>query len=139
MSVVAAVFGGLFGLWITGLPMSIYAQLGVVLLIGLDSKNAILIVEFILQAKHAGKSETDAALYGAEERYRAVLMTALTFILGVFPMIIATGAGAASQISMGTSVFFGMLAATFVGVVFVPALFVLFDRLKGKKDVSSNP
>ena len=112
--------------------LSIYAQLGIILLIGLASKNAILIVQFILDAIQAGHTTKEAALLGAQERYRAVLMTALTFILGVFPMVIASGAGAASQISMGTAVFFGMIAATSIGVVFVPALFLMFDFQKGK-------
>ena len=72
----------------------------------------------------------EAAEKGAGERFRAVLMTALTFILGVFPMIVATGAGAASQIAIGSSVFFGMIAATAVGIIFIPALFALFEHLK---------
>lgn len=128
-----AVLGALIGLEAMGQSLSIYAQLGIILLIGLASKNAILIVQFILDAMQTGKSTKDAAILGAQERYRAVLMTALTFILGVFPMVIATGAGAASQISMGTAVFFGMIAATIIGVIFVPALFLMFDFQKGKK------
>ena len=129
-----AVLGALIGLKIMGQSLSIYAQLGIILLIGLASKNAILIVQFILDALAMGKSKKEAALLGAEERYRAVLMTALTFILGVFPMVIASGAGAASQISMGSAVFFGMIAATLVGVVFVPSLFLLFDFGGEKKN-----
>ena len=132
MTNIFAVLGALIGLEVLGQSLSIYAQLGIILLIGLASKNAILIVQFILDAIQSGKSTKEAALMGAQERYRAVLMTALTFILGVFPMVIATGAGAASQISMGTAVFFGMIAATIIGVVFVPALFLLFDFQKGK-------
>ena len=126
-----AVLGALVGLDFMDQSLSIYAQLGIILLIGLASKNAILIVQFILDAIQTGKSTQDAALLGAQERYRAVLMTALTFILGVFPMVIASGAGAASQISMGTAVFFGMIVATIIGVVFVPALFLMFDFQKG--------
>ena len=134
-----AILGALLGLKLMGLALSIYAQLGVVLLIGLASKNAILIVQFILDAQKDGMKGIKAALYGAKERYRAVLMTALTFILGVFPMVVAKGAGAASQISIGVTVFFGMLAATIIGVVFVPALFLFFDKWgdsydKQKKD-----
>ncbi len=131
-----AVLGALVGLKLMGQSLSIYAQLGIVLLIGLASKNAILIVQFILDAIGAGSDKKKAAELGAEERYRAVLMTALTFILGVFPMVIATGAGAASQISMGSAVFFGMIAATGVGVVFVPALFLLFDFRREDRDAS---
>lgn len=128
-----AVLGALIGLEVMSQSLSIYAQLGIILLIGLASKNAILIVQFILDAIRSGHTTNEAVLLGAKERYRAVLMTALTFILGVFPMVIATGAGAASQISMGSAVFFGMIGATFIGVVFVPALFLMFDFQKGKK------
>ena len=137
LTTIFAVLGALIGLEVMGQSLSIYAQLGIILLIGLASKNAILIVQFILDAIHSGQATKEAALSGAKERYRAVLMTALTFILGVFPMVIATGAGAASQISMGTAVFFGMIAATIIGVVFVPALFLLFDFPKGKGHAST--
>ena len=128
-----AILGALIGLRLMNQSLSIYAQLGIVLLIGLASKNAILIVQFILDAIRNGKKPKEAALLGAEERFRAVLMTAFTFILGVFPMVVATGAGAASQISMGSAVFFGMIAATLVGVAFVPALFLIFDLSKGER------
>ena len=131
-----AVLGALIGLKMMAQSLSIYAQLGIILLIGLASKNAILIVQFILDAIKSGANKKDAAILGAKERYRAVLMTAFTFILGVFPMVIATGAGAASQISMGSAVFFGMIVATIVGVVFVPALFLLFDFEMGDQDAS---
>ncbi|MGN1062904.1 MAG: efflux RND transporter permease subunit, partial [Alphaproteobacteria bacterium] len=128
-----AVAGALIGLHLMGLSLSIYAQLGLVLLIGLASKNAILIVEFILDHISAGQDELTAAKTGAAERFRAVLMTALTFILGVMPMVFATGAGAASQRAIGTAVFFGMILATTVGIIFVPAFFVLFYRLKPRQ------
>ena len=128
-----AVLGALIGLKLLGLPLSIYAQLGIVLLIGLASKNAILIVEFILDAQQRGESVLTAAVSGATERFRAVLMTAFTFILGVMPMVFDTGAGAASQNSMGTTVFFGMIFATTIGILFIPALFVIFDGLGHRK------
>ena len=124
---VFAVLGALLGLHFLSLPLSIYAQLGLVLLIGLASKNAILIVEFTLDYRHAGLDIVSASVKGASERFRAVLMTALTFILGVFPMVVATGAGASSQRAIGTAVFFGMILATLVGILFIPALFALFD------------
>ena len=127
-----AVLGALLGLEIFGLSFSIYAQLGVVMLIGLASKNAILIVQFTTEYQRSGMDVISAAVKGAGERFRAVLMTALTFILGTFPMVIATGAGAASQRSIGTSVFCGMILATLVGILFVPAYFAFFDKISLK-------
>jgi multidrug efflux pump subunit AcrB len=128
LSIFVAVLGALIGLKMYGYSLSIYAQLGLVLLVGLASKNAILIVEFAKE-KHEndGLSIVDAAGMAMGERLRAVLMTALTTLLGTLPMVIATGAGAASRHDIGTTEFFGMLFSVLFGVLLVPGLYALFQ------------
>lgn len=140
MSVVAAVGGGLFGLWICGQSLSIYAQLGLVLLVGLAAKNAILIVEFAKDEHRTGASVYKAAMDGLIQRFRPVLMTAFTFILGMVPMVMATGAGAASRKALGIPVFYGMLIGTLAGLVLIPLFYMLvqsqverYQRYKAKK------
>lgn len=133
LSITVALLGAILPLWlIPGLTNNLYAQIGIVMLIGLASKSAILIVEFAKQLREQGKSIIDAANEAADLRYRAVLMTAFSFILGVLPLVTASGAGASSRISIGFVVLGGMLFATVIGIFFIPALFVAMQTLREK-------
>ena len=135
LSVVIAGAGGLAATWLVGLDNNVYTQIGLVMLIGLASKNAILIVEFAKQLREEGRSIQIAAADAARIRFRAVLMTAVSFILGMLPLVLATGAGAASQVSLGVVVLGGMVAATFLGILVIPPLYVFVqgvrERVKG--------
>jgi multidrug efflux pump len=123
-----AVLGALSFVWARSLENDIYFQIGLVVLIGLAAKNAILIVEFAQQGFLEGKSAVEAALNAARLRFRPIIMTSLAFVLGVLPLMLASGAGAASRRSMGTGVVGGMLAATFIATIFVPLFFVAVAR-----------
>ena len=128
-----AVLGGLASLMLRGLALDVYGQIGLVLLIGLAAKNAILIVEFAKdRLERGGVPVRQAADEGARTRFRPVMMTALAFIIGVVPLVIATGAGAGGRQSIGTTVFGGMILASFIGVLFVPMLFVGFEELSAR-------
>ncbi|MGV0998597.1 MAG: efflux RND transporter permease subunit [Fluviibacter sp.] len=130
-----ALFGALFAVLIRGMPSDIYFQIGLVVLVGLSAKNAILIVEFAAQKKAEGMSVMDAALHAARLRFRPIVMTSLAFILGVFPLVISTGAGSAARRSMGTGVFGGMLASTFIATIFVPMFFTWLSGKNKKRDL----
>ena len=129
LSVTAAMLGALLGLFITKMPLSIYAQLGLVLLVGLAAKNAILVVEFARDARNAGVPILKAALYGTKERFRAVLMTAFTFILGVAPLVWADGASAGSRSAVGVPVFSGMIIGTMGGLLLIPLMYILVQNI----------
>jgi HAE1 family hydrophobic/amphiphilic exporter-1 len=141
-----AVMGAFLGLFIAGIYSlsyvnNIFAQIGLVMLIGLNAKNAILIVEFAKMKAEAGEETFNAAIDGAKLRFRPILMTSLAFILGVIPLLTASGAGAEGRKVMGMSVFSGMIAATAIGVILIPAFFVMIERKKkkkpGKEDVTN--
>ena len=133
------VFGAMLALKIVGLALNIYAQIGLVLLIGLAAKNAILIVEFAKMRRDDGMAAVEAAVEAARLRLRPILMTSFAFILGVMPLVLAKGAGAASRVSMGITVVGGMLAATLLAVFFVPALYVTVDRVVGRVSGRKRP
>ena len=130
LSVLFALLGAFLGLWLTKTPLSVYAQLGCVMLIGLAAKNAILMVEFSKQERESGKTVDEAAVSGGNLRYRAVMMTAWSFIIGVLPLVFASSAGAGAMRAIGICTCFGMLAATSVGIVFVPSLYAVFQKLR---------
>jgi multidrug efflux pump len=128
MAVPFAATGALLFITLRSLDNDIYFQIGLVVLIGLAAKNAILIVEFAQQAYLEGMNEVDAALHAARLRFRPIIMTSLAFVFGVLPLMLSTGAGAAARRSMGTGVVGGMLASTFIATLFVPLFFVVVAR-----------
>lgn len=134
LSLPIAALGALLGIWVTGLENDIYFQIGLVTLIGLATKNAILIAEVAKQQIEAGASILQATLKAAELRFRPIVMTSLAFILGMFPLVVATGPGAASRHSIGTGVFFGMLSAITIGIIAVPFFFhLIYARIEKRK------
>jgi hydrophobic/amphiphilic exporter-1 (mainly G- bacteria), HAE1 family len=132
LSVPIAILGAFAGLYLRKFDLDIYAQIGLVMLIGLAAKNAILIVEFARDEMTKGKDVVDAALEGARLRLRPILMTSFAFIFGCVPLAIASGSGAVGRQILGTVVVAGMLAATALAIFIIPVLFVLFERISLK-------
>ena len=132
LSLPIAIFGAYLGVWVLGMESNIYFQIGLVMLVGLVAKNAILIVEFAKEEVEKGKSLEEAALTAAHLRFRPIVMTSLAFILGMLPLVFATGPGSESRQNIGTGVFFGMIVAISAGIVFVPFFFVWIYRMKNR-------
>ncbi|MCY1074018.1 efflux RND transporter permease subunit [Archangium lansingense] len=132
LAVPVAILGALGFQYLRGLANDVFCQVGLLMLVGLSSKNAVLIVEFAEQLRHQGKSVVDSAIQAADTRLRPIIMTSFAFLLGVVPLVIATGAGAASRKSLGTAVFGGMLLSTFVNLIFIPVLYTLVETARTK-------
>lgn len=138
MAIPFGVFGAVVATMMRGLENDIYFQVGILVLIGLSAKNAILIVEFAMQQRKEGKSIYDAAINAAKLRIRPIIMTSLAFMLGVVPLAISTGAGAASRHAIGTGVIGGMLTATIIAIVFIPLFYIFVSKLSEKKHKETN-
>ena len=133
LSLPVAGLGAYTGIWMCGLENNVYFQIGLVMLVGLVAKNAILIVEFAKEEVDKGTDAVKAALTAARLRFRPIVMTSLAFMLGLVPLLIATGPGSAARRDIGTGVFFGMLVAITVGIVFVPFFFVMIERMTSRR------
>jgi HAE1 family hydrophobic/amphiphilic exporter-1 len=134
LAVPMAVLGALGLISLRGYANDVYCQIGLVMLIGLSAKNSILIVEFAEQLRRKGRSIAEAAIEAAELRLRPILMTSFAFILGVLPLVFATGAGALGRRSVGTTIVGGMLFSTVLNLIFIPVLYVILSRLLGRGD-----
>ncbi|MDB4957522.1 MAG: efflux system, inner rane transporter CmeB [Myxococcales bacterium] len=139
LAVPIAILGALAMLVLRGMITDVFAQIGMVMLVGLASKNAILIVEFAEQLRHSGRSLTDAAISAAQIRLRPILMTSFAFVLGVLPLVLATGSGAGGRRSLGTTVFGGMILSTFLNLVFIPVLYVVIEGFRERRKGPSLP
>ena len=139
MAVPFGLLGAFLAIWMVGLNNDIYFQIGMVTLIALSAKNAILIVEFAVMERALGKSPFDAAVEAARLRFRPILMTSLAFALGVVPLLLSSGAGAASRHSIGTGVFGGMVLGTVLTVFFIPMIYVAIETLTTRQRRMTQP
>jgi HAE1 family hydrophobic/amphiphilic exporter-1 len=138
LTVPLALLGALLALWVRNFQTDVYSQIGFVMLIGLSAKNAILIVEFARRRREEGLGIVEAAMEAGRLRLRPILMTAFAFVLGIVPLMFATGAGAASRQSIGTTVFGGMLAATFLTLIFTPVFYAVIEGWRSPRTASEN-
>jgi multidrug efflux pump len=134
-----ALFSALFALWLTQGENNVFTQIGLIVLIGLAAKNAILIVEFAVKRREEGESITDAALDAARLRLRPILMTSIAFIAGVFPLVVSTGAGAEMRRAMGIAVFAGMIGVTIFGLFLTPVFYTVLEKIGARKPAPALP
>jgi multidrug efflux pump len=134
-----ALFAALAGVWLTGGDNNVFTQIGLIVLVGLSAKNAILIVEFARELEFEGRTPVEAAIEASRLRLRPILMTSLAFIMGVVPLVVSTGAGAEMRAAMGVAVFSGMIGVTAFGLFFTPVFYVLVRRLAGNRRLQHQP
>ncbi len=132
MGLPVAILGAMLGCWVMGVPVSIYTQIGIILLIALSAKNGILIVEFARDYRKAGNPIREAAYEAGHVRLRPILMTSFTFVLGVMPLLFATGVGAGSRVALGAAVVFGMAVNTIFATIYIPNWYEVMQHIQEK-------